>query len=138
MILNVFNTTRNRGKKDRLRRTTVTSHWYFCCVTHSQPSQPTVVHNLKVPIVTRTIGVTGLQKAWELLSNFVLVFIYMMAFNPEGNACNANRCRMLLKRRGTGSGKRVTEVWERVVSGNLHKNSKWRDDGRKMAERHWK
>ena len=62
----------------------------------------------------------------------------MMAFNPEGNACNANRCRMLLKRRGTGSGERVTEVWERVVSGNLHKNSKWRDDGRKMAERHWK
>ena len=27
---------------------------------------------------------------------------------------------MLLKR-GTGSGERGTEVWERVVSGNLHK-----------------
>ena len=31
---------------------------------------------------------------------------------------------MLLKR-GTGSGERGTEVWERVVSGNLHKNPKW-------------
>ena len=40
--------------------------------------------------------------------------------------------------RGAGSGERGTEVWERVVSGNLHKNPKWRDDGRKMAERHWK
>ena len=50
MILTVFTTTRNRGKTDRLGGTTVTSHWYFCCVTHSQPSQPTVVHNLKVPI----------------------------------------------------------------------------------------
>ena len=37
-----------------------------------------------------------------------------------------------------GAGERGTEVWERVVSGNLHKNPKWRDDGRKMAERHWK
>ena len=55
MILTVFTTTRNRGKTDRLRGTTVTSHWYFCCVTHSQPSQLTVVHNLKVPIdKTRT------------------------------------------------------------------------------------
>ena len=41
-------------------------------------------------------------------------------------------------KRGTGNGERGTEVWERVVSGNLHKNPKWRDDGRKMAERHWK
>ena len=32
--------------------------------------------------------------------------------------------RMLLKR-GTGNGERGTEVWERVVSGNLHKNPKW-------------
>ena len=38
---------------------------------------------------------------------------------------------MLLKRgtgsgeRGAGSGERGTEVWERVVSGNLHKNPKW-------------
>ena len=31
---------------------------------------------------------------------------------------------MLLKR-GTGSGERRTEVWERVVSGNLHKNPIW-------------
>ena len=28
--------------------------------------------------------------------------------------------------RGAGSGERGTEVWERVVSGNLHKNPKWR------------
>ena len=27
--------------------------------------------------------------------------------------------------RGAGSGERGTEVWERVVSGNLHKNPKW-------------
>ena len=38
---------------------------------------------------------------------------------------------MLLKRgtgsgeRGAGSGERGTEVWERVVSGNLHKNPIW-------------
>ena len=32
--------------------------------------------------------------------------------------------RMLLKR-GAGSGERGTEVWERVVSGNLHKNPIW-------------
>ena len=32
--------------------------------------------------------------------------------------------RMLLKR-GTGSGERGTEVWVRVVSGNLHKNPIW-------------
>ena len=31
---------------------------------------------------------------------------------------------MLLKR-GTGSGERETEVWERVVSGNLYKNLIW-------------
>ena len=31
---------------------------------------------------------------------------------------------MLLKR-GTGNGERGTEVWERVVSGNLHKNPIW-------------
>ena len=42
-------------------------------------------------IVTRTVGITGLQKAGELLSNFVLVLIYMMTFNPGGDACNANR-----------------------------------------------
>ena len=34
------------------------------------------------------------------------------------------RARMLLKR-GTGNGERGTEVWERVVSGNLHKNPIW-------------
>ena len=45
-----------------------------------------------VSIVTRTVGITGLQKAWELLSNFVLVFIHIMTFNPGGDACNANRC----------------------------------------------
>ena len=39
--------------------------------------------------------------------------------------------RMLLKwgtgsgERGAGNGKRGTEVWERVVSGNLHKNPIW-------------
>ena len=27
--------------------------------------------------------------------------------------------------RGAGNGERGTEVWERVVSGNLHKNPKW-------------
>ena len=27
--------------------------------------------------------------------------------------------------RGAGSGERGTEVWERVVSGNLHKNPIW-------------
>ena len=27
--------------------------------------------------------------------------------------------------RGTGSGERGTEVWKRVVSGNLHKNPIW-------------
>ena len=40
---------------------------------------------------------------------------------------------MLLKRgtgsgdrgAGTGNGERGTEVWERVVSGNLHKNPIW-------------
>ena len=49
MILTVLATTRNRRKTDRLRGTTVTSPWCFCCVTHSQPSQPTVVHNRNVP-----------------------------------------------------------------------------------------
>ena len=29
--------------------------------------------------------------------------------------------RVMLLKRGTGSGERGTEVWERVVSGNLHK-----------------
>ena len=37
---------------------------------------------------------------------------------------NAHKIWMLLKR-GTGSGERGTEVWERVVSGNLHKNLIW-------------
>ena len=31
---------------------------------------------------------------------------------------------MLLKQ-GMGSGEQGTEVWERVVSDNLHKNPKW-------------
>ena len=48
---------------------------------------------LRLPsIVTRTVGITGLQKAWELFSNFVLAFIHMISFNPGGDACNANRC----------------------------------------------
>ena len=41
---------------------------------------------------------------------------------------------MLLKR-GTGSGERGTEVWERVVSGNLHKNPKWRSKKRERERR---
>ena len=41
---------------------------------------------------------------------------------------------MLLKRR-TGSGERGTEVWERVVSGNLHKNPKWRSKKRERERR---
>ena len=48
---------------------------------------------------------------------------------------------MLLKRgtgsgeRGAGSGERGTEVWERVVSGNLHKNPKWRSKKRERERR---
>ena len=30
------------------------SRHYDCCETHSQQSQPTVVHNLKVPILAKT------------------------------------------------------------------------------------
>ena len=41
---------------------------------------------------------------------------------------------MLLKR-GKGSGERGTEVWERVVSGNLHKNPKWRSKTRERERR---
>ena len=41
---------------------------------------------------------------------------------------------MLLKR-GAGSGERGTEVWERVVSGNLHKNPKWRSKKRERERR---
>ena len=41
---------------------------------------------------------------------------------------------MLLKR-GTGSGERETEVWEWVVSGNLHKNPKWRSKKRERERR---
>ena len=41
---------------------------------------------------------------------------------------------MLLKR-GKGSGERGTEVWERVVSGNLHKNPKWRSKKRERERR---
>ena len=41
---------------------------------------------------------------------------------------------MLLKR-GTGSRERGTEVWERVVSGNLHKNPKWRSKKRERERR---
>ena len=49
--------------------------------------------------------------------------------------------RMLLKRgtgsgeRGAGNGERGTEVWERVVSGNLHKNPKWRSKKRERERR---
>ena len=48
---------------------------------------------------------------------------------------------MLLKRgtgngeRGTGSGERGTEVWEPLVSGNLHKNPKWRSKKRERERR---
>ena len=42
--------------------------------------------------------------------------------------------RMLLKR-GTGSGERGTEVWERVVSGNLHNNPKWRSKKRERKKK---
>lgn len=48
MILIVLVTTRNRGKEDRLGGTTVTFHWCFCCVTHSQQSQPTVVTMMSI------------------------------------------------------------------------------------------
>ena len=49
--------------------------------------------------------------------------------------------RMLLKRgtgsgeRGAGNGERGTEVWERVVSGNLHKNPKWRSKKKNEREK---
>ena len=42
--------------------------------------------------------------------------------------------RMLLKR-GTESGEPGSEVWERVVGGNLHKNPKWRSKKRERARR---
>ena len=35
----------------------------------------------------------------------------------------------------TGKGERGTEVWERVVSGNLHKNPKWRSKKRERERR---
>ena len=35
--------------------------------------------------------------------------------------------------RGTGNGERGTGVWERVHSGNPHKNSKWRTETRKRV-----
>ena len=37
--------------------------------------------------------------------------------------------------RGAGSGERGTEVWERVVSGNLHKNPKWPSKKRERERR---
>ena len=37
-------------------------------------------------------------------------------------------------KRGTGSGERGTEVWERVVSGNLHKNPKSRSKNEREKE----
>ena len=37
--------------------------------------------------------------------------------------------------RGTGNGEPGTGVWERVYSGNPHKNSKWRTKSRKRV---WK
>ena len=37
--------------------------------------------------------------------------------------------------RGAGSGERATEVWERVVSGNLHKNPKGRSKTRERERR---
>ena len=37
--------------------------------------------------------------------------------------------------RGAGSGERGTEVWERLVSGNLHKNPKWRSKKRERERR---
>ena len=37
--------------------------------------------------------------------------------------------------RRAGSGERETEVWERVVSGNLHKNPKWRSKKRERERR---
>ena len=37
--------------------------------------------------------------------------------------------------RGAGSGERGTEVWERIVSGNLHKNPKWRSKKRERERR---
>ena len=56
--------------------------------------------------------------------------------------------RMLLKRgtgsgergagsgeRGAGSGEPGSEVWERVVGGNLHKNPKWRSKKRERERR---
>ena len=36
---------------------------------------------------------------------------------------------------GTGNGERGTEVWERVVSGNLHKNPKWRSKKRERERK---
>ena len=35
----------------------------------------------------------------------------------------------------TGNGERGTEVWERFVSGNLHKNPKWRSKKREVERR---
>ena len=37
--------------------------------------------------------------------------------------------------RGAGSGERGMEVWERVVSGNLQKNPKWRSKKRERERR---
>ena len=37
--------------------------------------------------------------------------------------------------REAGNAKRGTEVWERVVSGNLHKNPKWRSKKRERERR---
>ena len=46
-------------------------------------------------IVTGTVRITGLQRAGELISNFILVVIYNMTFNLRGDAHNANRCHAL-------------------------------------------
>ena len=52
---------------------------------------------------------------------------------PAETRPRSNKFRMLLKR-GTGSGERGTEVWERVVSGNrIHK---WRTRGKKLGPSH--
>ena len=53
--------------------------------------------------------------------------------------CSQSPIFWMLLKRGTGSGERGTEVWERVVSGNLHKNPKWpvriKDPVRSMIEK---
>ena len=65
----------------------------------------------------------------------------VMKFDPYGRLMinRGNRILMDVTKTGNGergaAGKRGTEVWERVVSGNLHKNPKWRSKKRERERR---